>query len=406
MSILLLLKAGDINRYTILSERLAREFAISGEWHFSESYWNVAQNWHRMAKDDSALKCSMIEAAECNISLAQEGLNGQQPQNAYAAHWMGRGLEGLRRAKANPARIAEVHRKFLSLQKEALSDLKPFDFDPESLPGLKENRDKVQETVTKHVSGLDFERAILRLALLGQPTDYESLKKNELENADHTIWDKICGANQLDGSGKVADVLAPIGFGEDVDETALRKKLVQTACMIYWPNAVEWRIDPARRAISEEHPIRTRDLAFLVTNNPFIPEGHEGIYLRGIQAGFFGDWLLAMHLLIPQIEASLRHVLQQYEVVSSTLESDGTQKERDINQLLWDETAEDVFGPDILFDLRGILIERFGSNMRNESAHGLMHEGAFYRGESVYLWWLVIRLCWIGFRSSPPTELP
>ncbi len=77
--------------------------------------------------------------------------------------------------------------------------------------------------------------------------------------------------------------------------------------------------------------------------------------------------------------------------------------EKDINDLLWDEATERIFGKDILFDLRGILIERFGANLRNESAHGLMHEAAFYRAESIYLWWLVIRMCWIGFRAA---EMP
>ncbi len=141
-----------------------------------------------------------------------------------------------------------------------------------------------------------------------------------------------------------------------------------------------------------------RELDFLVTNNLFIPEGHEGIYARGIQAGFFGDWLTAMHLLIPQIEASLRHVFQQAGVITSTLESDGTQKERDINALLWLPEMEKIFGPNVTFDLRGILIERFGYNMRNESTHGLMPEGAFYQHGTVYMWWLAIRLCWLGFK--------
>lgn len=86
-----------------------------------------------------------------------------------------------------------------------------------------------------------------------------------------------------------------------------------------------------------------------------------------------------MHLLIPQIEASVRYVFQQHDVVTSTLDSDETQKERDLNQLLWMPELEEIFGPDIAFDLRGILIERFGDNMRNEFAHGLMPEGAFYQ---------------------------
>ena len=94
--------------------------------------------------------------------------------------------------------------------------------------------------------------------------------------------------------------------------------------------------------------------------------------------------------------------------MTSTLEADGTQKERDLNQLLWIPELEEIFGPDTTFDLRGILIERFGHNMRNESAHGLMPEGAFYQAASVYLWWLVLRLCWTGYKlvQSSSSQAP
>jgi hypothetical protein len=57
---------------------------------------------------------------------------------------------------------------------------------------------------------------------------------------------------------------------------------------------------------------------------------------------------------------------------------------------------EQIFGPDIAFDLRGILIERFGDNMRNEFAHGLMPESAFYVPTAAYLWWLILHLCVTG----------
>ena len=402
MGVLLLLGSGDIGRYITLSERLARQFAAVAKWHFAQSYWQVAQSWHRKSGDEAESQRSMIEAAECNISRAEDGLSGQPPQIAYAAHWMGCGLEGLRRAKADTARINDVHRKLLSLQKEALRELKPLDYDPEEIPGLNENREKFQDASAKFVSGFEFERAVIRLAQICYPTDVEGLKENERKNSKDFIWDKLIGTNQLDRDGKIADIMPAIGLaGEDPDQVALRKKLVQTARMFAWPLTVECQIDPARRAIASEHPIRSRDLAFLVTNNPFIPQGHEGIYLRGIQAGFFGDWLVAMHLLIPQLEASFRYVLQQHCVVTSTLKA-GVQMEKPINELLWDKALEDMFGPDLLFDLRGVLIEQFGGNMRNDLAHGLMHEGEFYQvAEPIYLWWLVIRLCWFSYQSIP-----
>lgn len=405
MGILLLLGEGDPDHYIELSEKLARGFSAASEWNFAESYWRIAERWHRRNRDEGALQRSMIEASECLVERAEAAATLQPPQLGMAAHWMGKGLESLRRSRADTARIRVIHRRFITLQKEALSELKPFDFDPESIPGFTEERENVQQAVAGHFRDLDFERAVTRLALLCDPTDLEQLKEADREQSEGFIWDKVVGSNRLDRDGKVADFIPPTGMGGDPDETALRKRLVQQAAQSVWPLAVDWKIEPARRVIAAQHPIRLLDIAFLVTNNPFIREGHQGIYLRGIQAGFFGDWLVAMHLLVPQLEESIRYVLQNRGVVTSTRESDGTQKEKDINLLLWDETALEIFGPDILFDLRGILIERFGSNMRNELAHGLMHEGAFWSAESVYLWWLVIRLCWIGYRNAQPRTM-
>jgi hypothetical protein len=54
---------------------------------------------------------------------------------------------------------------------------------------------------------------------------------------------------------------------------------------------------------------------------------------------------------------------------------------------------EATLGEDLLFDLRGILVEKPGSNLRNRMAHGLMSNAAFYDFPSVYLWWLLLKLC-------------
>jgi len=153
MGILFSLEEGDTARYAALSECLAHEFQNAGDWHFAEAYWQMAESWHRRAKNETELQRSQIEAAECNILRAEDC-----PQFSSAAHWMGRGLEGLRRARADATRIKEVHTKFLSLQKKSLGELTPLDFDPESIPGFKENRKEVQEAAVAHVSGHGFQR--------------------------------------------------------------------------------------------------------------------------------------------------------------------------------------------------------------------------------------------------------
>lgn len=393
--------APDAARYASLAERLAADFAAGEKSDFSHRYWVLAVQYHRKLKNEVDAQRCELAAAEGMIAATEKSLGEEKLGFSNAAFWMGRAVEELRQAKADPSRIKEVHLRFLDLQKQALSEMGPMDLKVDEIPGFREAEQQMQEAAAAHVRGRTFEEALARLAHVTKPTNVADLCKQMESQSEEFIWDKIVGTNAVDYSGKVADKLPPTGLGSaEVEEAAMRKKMVQNAREIQWQIQVTWKIEPARVTILSEHGVRRRDLFFLVAGNPFIPSGHEGIYVRGLQAGFFGDWLVAMHLLIPQVEASIRHVLQQNAVVTSTLDAEGIQQERDLNQLLWMPEMEQVFGPDITFDLRGILIERFGHNMRNESAHGLMPEGAFYQPASVYLWWLVLRLCWTGFAHS------
>jgi len=128
-------------------------------------------------------------------------------------------------------------------------------------------------------------------------------------------------------------------------------------------------------------------------NSPWVPEDRSHLYAKGFHAGFYGDWPVASHLLIPQIEHSIRYILMQHGVIPSSIDMSGIQNEYDLNATLrWPE-LEEVLGNDIVFDLQAILISRFGSNMRNRMAHGLIGDYGFYSHEAIYLWWLTLRLC-------------
>lgn len=398
--------ASDTLRYAKLCERMAAAFKGTKNWDFAQWYWELGSQWYWRRKDEAEVRSCQLAAADCIISKAEEGLTNEKLGPGFAGHWMGVAVQALRDAKADPSRIDEVHRRFRELQQEAASQLSPIEFDIDRIPGFRETEDKSQAAATARVKGLSFHRAVVRLALIANPTNAALLREQVQKQSEELIWDKIVGTEALDHTGKVADKIPPTAFGDaDGEPEVMRKKMVLQAREIGWQLPVVWRIEPARFTILQEHPIRLRDLFFLIAHNPFIPTGHAGIYARGLQAGFFGDWLTAMHLLVPQVEASVRCVFQQHEIVTSTLESNGTQKERDLNQLLWMPQLEEIFGEDIAFDLRGILIERFGDNMRNELAHGLMPEAAFYRHTAVYLWWLILRLCVIGLFQTQQLAL-
>lgn len=399
MSILRSLRAGDPVAYASLSERLAKQFSDDKNWHFAEHYWQSAEQWHRRAKSESEVQRCQLQRAECYISRGEAGLSERGTNYMYASHWVGKGLEALRRAKADSKRITEINKRFLELQELSVTEMFTLEVPVDEMPGFRENEKKAQEAASKHVQGVDFQTAIARFSLVDRPSSWEQMKEQYAKTSESAPLSSIIGANATDRSGKTTDFIPPtLPNKQEENEEALRKRLVQQAQMVNWPMKVHWSIEPARLSILSEHGIRSRDLEFLVTANPFIPPGREGIYLRGFQSGFLGDWLVAMHLLVPQLEASIRFVLKQRGVITSTVDGKGIQKDTDLNDLLFMPETEQLFGKDILFDLRGILIDRFGHNLRNELAHGLLPEAGFYHPAPVYLWWLVIHICWCSYR--------
>jgi hypothetical protein len=123
-----------------------------------------------------------------------------------------------------------------------------------------------------------------------------------------------------------------------------------------------------------------------------VPEGHEILYAKGLQAGVRGDLDLAAHLLLPQIEHSLRYVLAQRGVITSSIDQEGIQKECDLNRMLYMPIVKEIFGDDLVFHLQRLLVDPLGANLRNRMAHGMMSSGEFFSIAVAYLYWLILQL--------------
>ena len=168
-------------------------------------------------------------------------------------------------------------------------------------------------------------------------------------------------------------------------------------------------IEPARRQILKEHNVTLGDLDEISRHNPFVPEGRERFFSEGLLAGFTGNYVVATHLLIPQLENSIRCVLNAHGVTTSGLDDQGVQEEYDLNKLVHLPKFKIIFSENLGFDLRGLLVERAGSNLRNRFAHGLMNYDEFSTYKTIYLWWLTLRLCVLGLRlaqnSQPELEV-
>ncbi len=107
-----------------------------------------------------------------------------------------------------------------------------------------------------------------------------------------------------------------------------------------------------------------------------------------------GDYVTATHLLLPQIENSLRHTLQMAGRDSAKIEEDGLEGDRALNTLLdyCHTDLEAILGIDIVWELDSLLNFRAGPALRHQLAHGKMIWNAFFTDEAVSACWLVYLL--------------
>lgn len=137
----------------------------------------------------------------------------------------------------------------------------------------------------------------------------------------------------------------------------------------------------------------------LLEASKFVPKDRVDIYERAIIAGFEGDILLFVHLIIPQLENSVRLIFGINKLKVTSVFPSGVQREKDMNDLLTDPNAEQIFGKDLLWEMRSLLIEQSGPNLRNRVCHGLADSNNLNSAPSIFLLWLTVHLL-IGFINN------
>jgi hypothetical protein len=255
--------------------------------------------------------------------------------------------------------------------------------------------------VRKRIPGKSFKEALSILALIARPAKVSDLKKRAEENMRQSLR-HLFSQVILDDEGLVTG-RGPGGISQNEEEVerAIKNEMFYQALIFRELNAQAY-IETARHIIANEHIISTGQLLPFVTNNPFVPQGRELIYAQGLHAGLMGDLTVAAHLLIPQLENSLRYLLEQKGVSTSAFDDEGIQDVYPLTKILYppfSSTLEEILGKDLVFDLKGLLVERFGANLRNRMAHGRISQQGYASVQVLYLWWIVLHLCFIPLSS-------
>lgn len=366
----------------VLAEAAAKDTAekepslvLADLWGAIAALWQVAKN-NENARSAERSRGELLIA----VGEAEAGRSAM-----VAAHWVQQGLECLRRAGADAVRVEEVHRRLLNLGAATLSEMGEIRKDFDATEAIESSR--------KQVTGYPLIESLLRFAFGEHLLDPAKLRKTVEEQAKQSPLQFLIEAKVMSRDGKTVGIRPSLMSTGEEYERAITLAVIEHAFRYDVPFRVQLFIFPAKDQIWNDHHPGFADLLPLVKDNPFVPTGFEEGYLRGFVAGFCGDWIVAAHFLIPQVEASVRHVLQRAGAITSNVQADGTQEEKRLHQLLADPVALRVFGAPLLFELRSLLIEELGGNLRNRFAHGMMTTGDCYAADVITLWWLLLRIC-------------
>ncbi|MBI3786738.1 MAG: DUF4209 domain-containing protein [Ignavibacteriales bacterium] len=386
MSLLCERRVGDPVKYGKLAEKAAKNSEEAHNWLRAQIYWQRKAEWDRIAKNEESQKKSLACAAETYVRMAEATLIGGRPSYMLASTHLNKAIEAYRRIGGMNERIDELHKLLLDYEQKSIKE-----FGVISSPSI--DLTKTIEDARKSVKGKKLIEALFILSQGFRIQTIQELRKHVEDSVKQAPLASMISGVIVNNKGKVIGKRPGLLLEEgDEYEKALRPHMFQEAKLGYSID-VQALIDPMRRQIEIEHYLTIDDLGPIVLNNPLIPQYREDLYARGLLSGLQGDFVTAIHLIVPQFENSVRYLLEQQGVLVSGLDDEGIQEEYDLNKLLYHSQIKTTFGEDLLFHLQGLLVEKEGANMRNRMAHGLMYPGEFYSPDCIYLWALILHLC-------------
>jgi len=362
------------------AERLANRRA-GGDYPMAvQGVWDLAaQGYAKLGDDDSKRRCQERSVDETLRMREQVGSAAAQ------AYWTRKAIGELRAARGFKDRIAKLRAELRDLQDASLDEFGQF-----SIPM---DLTKERQGTIELFDGLTLPDILLQFALLSTSPKVDELRRQALESRKNSFFGSLFGASYSDHEGKTVAETPATPLDGEPGEAWFKEQSLQYLDL--WRHQIVGGfIEPARRTVMLRFPLEERHFGPIASMSPFVPPGHEHLFSLGFARFWQGDYASAAHLLIPQLENSLRYVLLNANRESSKIKPDLLQEDRSLSGLLqWlRPELEEVFGADLVNEVDLLFNHRPGPALRHDLAHGKMSAGACYHPSAVYACWLIYQI--------------
>lgn len=388
--------------------RVSLEQCISGstnsDSHVTRNAYLVLANINNRLNDVEARKAAIAQAAETHICEAggiPRETSIDPMSRAFAlekAFQMYRSIPKWRNDETVALRIQEVHSCYL-LARESTPDL----MQAIQVPPI-DLRKYVQFSVD-HVQRESLRESVLALAQLFRVTNFVSIKQSASETVKGSILRTLFPATIVSHDGRVVAMEAIAETSMGIDDTAVWAQMVEHS-QYHRQVVVAGAIEPARLWILEHHHVSESSLLWLLGQNSVVPSYRAQTWVKGIVAGFRADFITSTALLVPQIEHLLRDRLKLRAVATTGIDKDGIENELTLDSLIDLSLEHQTIDENYAFDLRSLLVDRLGSNLRNQHCHGLLSDHEYHSPDMAYFWAFALNmLCYPILRIRTESQM-
>lgn len=358
---------GDAAEHGAACEAIASEEERRDAPGAADEFWKQAARWWRRAGEKEREWSAISRRVDLKEKQAEVSAENMPVMAVGLLH------EALKILRPLPAKQRAGQEAVL---RSRLAEL-----EPHTLAQMGQIRHEMDvtdlvEATEAAIVGKPLVEALGTLAALCRSQDVGRTRKRVEETAKRSVLSSLFSSSVLDANGKTVAFVPSMNADDPEErERAIRFRMIEETNR-FQDLSGRAIVETARLVLLAEHRITEAALLPLMWQSPFVPPGREGQWARGIAAGLTGDFEVAVHLLLPQMENALRTAVRAVAGVPATsMDSAGQQKDWNLSTLLVEEgrpLVEKIFGEDLVFDLAALLVERSGYNLRNAVAHGLV----------------------------------
>jgi Domain of unknown function (DUF4209) len=154
----------------------------------------------------------------------------------------------------------------------------------------------------------------------------------------------------------------------------------------------------------EVHALTSDKVVDFIGDDSIFPQERLYVVRRGLQAYEAGDCHVASCVLLPEIEAALRHLLHSQAGSIYKRTKSGGNNHRNLDEILRDDAVVKALTEPIAFYLRTLLTEQRGWNLRNQLLHGLVDPNYVAQAFADRVLHVVILLACVRLNKPPQQQ--